>query len=167
MKREKRTPANNHKNNRSTKFQKDNNKQPIYNVFQYFRNRDGTHPFPITDDPNLFIPFIVDTLGNIGPLSKQFLVSLGPKCNNPFRKTRIMRAISITSAFKLDQMFAYYDAHKIDLQEDLNKAGDNHGRFKLLPPLFLCPGSRSAHLLKNCSCISLLMFLKIIQSFYY
>jgi hypothetical protein len=33
-------------------------------------------------------------------------------------------------ANKLDQMFAYYDAHKIDLQDlrDLNNAGMSRGR---------------------------------------
>jgi hypothetical protein len=76
------------------------------------KNDHRPHLQHSVDDPNVFIPFI-DTLGNIGPLAKQFLVSLGAKCNNPFLKSRIIRAISITSARKLDQMFAYYDAHKL------------------------------------------------------
>jgi hypothetical protein len=94
------------------------------------KNDHRPHLQHSVDDPNVFIPFIVDTLGNIGPLAKQFLVSLGAKCNNPFLKSRITRAISITSARKLDQMFAYYDAHKIDLQDlrDLNNAGMPRGR---------------------------------------
>jgi hypothetical protein len=67
------------------------------------------------DDPERFVPFIVDPLGNIGPLAKQFLISLGSKCNNNLLKSDIMRAISITTARNNDLMFFQYDTNKANM----------------------------------------------------
>jgi len=59
-------------------------------------------------NPNTFIPFIVDTVGNIGPSGKNFLNNIASRSTNKFMKHGILRSISISIARKNAEMYSRY-----------------------------------------------------------
>jgi len=59
-------------------------------------------------NPEIFVPFIVDTLGNIGPSGKKFLNYIANRSTNKFMKHGILRSISISIARKNAEMYSRY-----------------------------------------------------------
>jgi len=59
-------------------------------------------------NPEVFVPFIVDTVGNIGPSGKKFLNNIVNRSTNKFMKHGILRSISISIARKNAEMYSRY-----------------------------------------------------------
>ena len=59
-------------------------------------------------DQDILIPFVVDTVGNVGPAANRFLTKLQSLCANNSIRHKIFRDISISIARSNFEMFAKY-----------------------------------------------------------
>ena len=93
----------------NTYLEKDRNVN-LKNKERFKRSQHAGHLGDDAKNPDILIPFIVDTVGNIGPAANHFITKLQGICKNNSIRYKIFRDISISIARSNAEMFAKYKA---------------------------------------------------------